>query len=120
MDNVYDVYLQMKKPFDIDADINTISKQLDIPVAELENLTPADVNNVLKQKGFDGIVAKNYWGEGSDYYTVFEPTQIKSVNNQGTFDPTNPNIYKSILTPIGAGALAERLLNKEYNERNNY
>ena len=120
MDNVYDVYLQMKKPFDIDADINTISKQLDIPVAELENLTPADVNSVLKQKGFDGIVAKNYWGEGSDYYTVFEPTQIKSVNNQGTFDPTNPNIYKSILAPIGAGALAERLLNKEYNERNSY
>ena len=120
MDNVYDVYLQMKKPFDIDADINTISKQLDIPVAELENLTHADVNNVLKQKGFDGIVAKNYWGEGSDYYTVFEPTQIKSVNNQGTFDPVNPNIYKSILAPIGAGALAERLLNKEYNERNSY
>lgn len=118
IDNVYAVYLQMKKPFDIDADINTISKQLDIPVAELENLTPADVIDVLKQKGFDGIVAKNYWGEGSDYYTVFEPTQIKSVNNQGTFDPTNPNIYKSILAPIGAGAFANRLLNEENNNYN--
>ena len=75
-----------------------------------------------KANGYDGAIINNAdTGAGiANEYVVFEPTQIKSVNNQGTFDPTNPNIYKSILAPIGTGALAERLLNKEYNERNSY
>lgn len=72
-----------------------------------------DAKNLGKTK--DHIYDKN-----RGIWVVYEPEQIKSVNNQGTFDPTNPNIYKSILAPIGTGALAERLLNKEYNERNSY
>lgn len=82
---------------------------------------------IVENLGYDGIidstVSKKFnmnLNPDTTHYVVFDPTQIKSVNNQGTFDPTNPNIYKSILAPIGAGALAERLLNKEYNERNNY
>ena len=82
---------------------------------------------IVENLGYDGIidstVSKKFnmnLNPDTTHYVVFNPTQIKSVNNQGTFDPTNPNIYKSILAPIGAGALAERLLNKEYNERNSY
>lgn len=83
---------------------------------------PDWVTEEMKKQGYDGIIDMGGKGGGEIHkvYIPFEPTQIKSVNNQGTFDPTNPNIYKSILAPIGAGALAERLLNKEYNERNSY
>jgi hypothetical protein len=47
---------------------------------------------------------------------VFDPNQIKSVNNQGTFDPTNPNIYKSVLSGLG---LYELLRGKTQNEQYN-
>ena len=39
-----------------------------------------------KSKGCDGIIIRR--GDGSiDEIVVFSPTQIKSINNQGTFDP---------------------------------
>ena len=41
----------------------------------------------LIRQGYDGVI-DNY---GS--YVVFEPEQIKSVDNRGTFDSDNPNIY---------------------------
>lgn len=31
--------------------------------------------------------------QGTTHYIAFEPTQIKSVYNKGTFDASNPNIY---------------------------
>ena len=40
---------------------------------------------------YDGLIYKAPNGE--TLYVAFDPTQIKSVNNQGTFDPKNPNIY---------------------------
>ncbi len=50
--------------------------------------------------GFDGVIFKNmaetdYRGVGeqrSDVYAVFEPTQIKSTANRGTFDAGDPRI----------------------------
>lgn len=47
-----------------------------------------------KAEGHDGIVYRNTVedkGRG-DSYVVFDPTQIKSVFNRGTFDPQDPNI----------------------------
>lgn len=46
---------------------------------------------VLREKGFDGIKIPR--GDGFDV-VVFVPTQIKSVNNRGTFDPNDPNILR--------------------------
>jgi hypothetical protein len=62
----------------------------------------------LEQSGFDGVIDQTVnekFGserrvgksmEGMDHNTVhfvaFEPTQIKSVFNKGTFDPNDPNI----------------------------
>ena len=40
----------------------------------------------VKQLGYDGVIA-------GDEYIAFEPNQIKSVDNRGTFDINNPNIY---------------------------
>jgi hypothetical protein len=47
---------------------------------------------LYKQLGFDGIV------DGRER-AVFEPTQIKSVDNRGTFDPKNANIRYSVAKP---------------------
>ena len=59
----------------------------------------------LKRSGFDGIIHEVHADEGSFFrgrlegkrpayteYVVFEPEQIKSVFNRGTYDPQNPNI----------------------------
>jgi hypothetical protein len=49
------------------------------------------------QQGFDGIILEE---SDQNTYIAFEPTQIKSVENKGTFDPENPNIYYQQQEPI--------------------
>lgn len=44
----------------------------------------------LKKEGYDGIVVKT---PNRTNYIVFSPEQIKSIDNKGTFDAENPNIY---------------------------
>jgi len=55
-----------------------------------------DLIDRAKAEGFDGVIARNVTeGEGippHDQMVAFEPTQIKSVNNRGTFDPNDPRI----------------------------
>lgn len=41
----------------------------------------------IENMGYDGIKL-------DDDYIIFEPTQIKSINNKGEWDPTNKNIFK--------------------------
>ena len=59
------------------------------------------VKNIDKEK-YDGIIINNIrddWGQKGNggkkatTYVAFNPEQIKSVNNQGTFDNSNSNIY---------------------------
>ncbi len=46
--------------------------------------------------GYDGVITNGY-GDlgkgGGNFYIPFNPEQIKSVDNKGTFDKSNPNIY---------------------------
>ena len=68
------------------------------------------VGHALRDIGFDGIVYKdaaqhfpNFGSSGDGkaikpgtrHYVIWDSRQIKAANNQGTFDPSNPNIYKS-------------------------
>jgi hypothetical protein len=46
-----------------------------------------EMNNILKSEGYDG------WIEPYQF-VVFNPTQIKSVYNQGTWNPNDPDIMK--------------------------
>lgn len=66
------------------------------------------IRRAFEQAGFDGFidhtvdqkfgsqrrVGQKLAGmhEGTTHYVAFSPTQIKSVNNRGTFDPTDPRI----------------------------
>jgi hypothetical protein len=48
---------------------------------------------LLKEQGYDGIEYTNVVeNPGSTSYIVFDPEQIKSVENVGTFDPDDPRI----------------------------
>lgn len=41
----------------------------------------------IQDRGYDGVKLDND-------YIIFEPTQIKSINNKGEWNPTNKNIFK--------------------------
>jgi hypothetical protein len=55
---------------------------------------------VAKEKGNDGLVLKNTrsfspYDTPADHYAVFDPRQIKSIFNRGTFDLNDPDILKA-------------------------
>jgi hypothetical protein len=86
---VMPVYLSVQNPYIIkskDAH-NMLSK------FESESFT-----RKLQEQGYDGVfvemddLVKSYDGELQEII-VFEPTQIKSVYNRGTFDENNANVY---------------------------
>lgn len=89
---IYEVYLKMENPLEVDAQ----GKEYNDFTAEMRsNIDYANRN------GYDGVIVKNIrddWsqkkgGKVATTYIVFSPEQIKSVDNQGTFDESNPNIY---------------------------
>ena len=51
------------------------------------------INWYLKAQGFDGIIDSKYIATGANEFVVFEPTQIKSVDNRGTYSEKTGNIY---------------------------
>ena len=81
---IYSVFLSIKNPLIIDY------KEEEYNTKKIDNLIKKAIKN-----GNDGLIIRDIADEGliSDQYAVFSPEQIKSVNNQGTFDENNPNIY---------------------------
>lgn len=49
---------------------------------------------IIREVMDNGGGNSTYAGEPSDVFVAFDPTQIKSVENFGTFDAQDPNIYK--------------------------
>jgi hypothetical protein len=72
--------------------------------AEYDNL----MLDEIIQRGHDGLALPD---DGATTYVVFEPTQIKSVNNRGTYDQTSPNIlmHKAIEGPALMAKKAKKL-----------
>ena len=44
--------------------------------------------------GYDGLILERDVGDTD--YVVFDPRQIKSVENIGSFDSTSPNMFKGL------------------------
>jgi len=97
--NVIPVFLNLKNPY--------IEEALYCNAHQAYDLRDRIKFDALQSKGFDGVIIKNIkaneeqlkesWkgaNDGGDLYMVFEPTQIKSIHNKGTFDPNNPNILE--------------------------
>lgn len=93
--NIVEAYLSMKNPLIHDFDGNEFRDE------SYSSL----IDKAMKNKK-DGVILKNtYDGVGergalenplTNIYVAFHPTQIKSIYNQGTFDPNNPDIRLSI------------------------
>jgi len=89
------VYLSVKNPFIIKDDIakpdGTIEwakdtkEQIFEVLPEARDIPWEDVSDLLEKKGYDGFI----WG---NWITVFNPNQIKSIENDGTWsDSANLN-----------------------------
>jgi len=76
--NVLPTYLTMKNPLDVPAGGQTVLNAV----------------KRAKAEGHDGVILRNDRDGGmvADTYIVFDPTQIKSVFNRGTFDASDPRI----------------------------
>lgn len=79
----------------------------------------------LKSEGYDSIIIRNTvadasknYGNKTTQYCVFDPEQIKSVDNNGEFSPASSNIYESIeyahMEPNGV--MFQILKNPSYDE----
>ena len=82
---IKEFYLSLKNPI-VYNNYTDIAKITDEKVAE------------LKSQGYDGAIYFDRGEFGETYasmteFVAFEPEQIKSVSNRGTFDAENPNIY---------------------------
>ena len=49
------------------------------------------------------------YGWDSQSVVVFDPKNLKSTSNRGTFNPDDPNIYKGLIPAVGAGGLLSLL-----------
>jgi len=75
------VYLKAENVFNIGKDV---------PDGWYELKTNEERVDLLKKQGYDGVFDYN---AGATEYAVFEPNQIKSTSNRGTFDIGEDNIY---------------------------
>ena len=92
-DKLYACYLKIENPYIVDAQGQSYN--------DFYDKLSSDMDYAVRN-GYDGVIVRNIrddWGQHkkggrkADTYIVFEPEQIKSVDNQGTFDADNPNIY---------------------------
>lgn len=87
--NVMPVYLSIKNPMEVDFEGRTYDP---------ENDNLSEIIREAKSAGHDGVIFRNIddavrqGKEPSDHYVAFQPAQIKSFNNRGTFDPNDPRI----------------------------
>ncbi|MFP0402600.1 hypothetical protein [Acinetobacter baumannii] len=92
--NTLPVYLSLKNPAIIQDGIMPNGQNLmDAHKGALNAKSAAAIKKTLLKEGYDGALFK--MGDDIIQIAAFHPEQIKSsVANEGTFDPSNPNIYK--------------------------
>lgn len=93
-DNVMEVYLKMDRPYVVDAQGKSYNDFYDDLVRDM---------NYAYNNEYDGVIVRNIrddWaqngrgGAKADTYIVFNPNQIKSVYNRGTWSIASDNIYE--------------------------
>ncbi len=105
---LHEVYLSIKNPLVINAknrnwaDLPVPKKHKDVIKTYYNSISIDNLADYAKQLGYDGLIVNNVrdqYGVGTQYVT-FDPTQIKSVNNTGSWDPNNPNMLFQLGEPI--------------------
>ncbi len=117
---VYETYVNLRNPFIVDADVSFYDS-IAIP-DEMKGTRYAFGNTVdtnaiaayARAAGYDGVIIRNVRepsGFGDDII-AFESTQVKSVDNIGTFDKTKDNsMYK---LPVGEDTSPRALLTNAF------
>ena len=91
--NIMECYLKIENPYIVDAQKQSYNDFYEHLISDMDYAV---------RNGYDGVIIRNIrdnWGQDrkggvvADTYIVFNPEQIKSVNNRGTFDGENANIY---------------------------
>jgi hypothetical protein len=86
---VMPVYLSMRKPIDAGSYLARVAAR--VAKGATRDAAIAQTDREVRKEGYDGIVDHVSGG-----IAVFDPTQIKSVNNRGTYDPTDPNVLNQL------------------------
>lgn len=104
-------YVSIKNPFmwdtsteELEAETLARLRKMGLTRSTPENLVGGEVerfNAAVRAAGHDGIIVRRAVFNGDSYtpmiaeVVAFEPTQIKSTENNGNWDGTNPNIRES-------------------------
>lgn len=110
--NIYSLYIKSETPFVFNnfKTNDEIADYLDIWAGNfrMENGLPmisySQINQLtshIQQKGHDGVIVRHK--SGFTEYVVFEPNQIKSTENRGTFSADTGNIYFQSVFDIKIG-----------------
>lgn len=104
--NVIPAYISIKNPYVIQDGITPEGQSLsDIHPNGLTKTSSAAFKRRIIAQGFDGVIFKDREGN-VEQVAAFEPTQIKSIFNEGTFDSSNPSILKKVRTPESVDKLS--------------
>ena len=95
--HVMDLYLSIQNPYVFDYEGKD---RYSVGVSYAEIISKA------KAAGHDGVILKNTYDNGpqDNIYIVFEPEQIKSIENDGTFNKLDPNILHQQAQEIVKGS----------------
>lgn len=121
--SLYKGFINLKNPYIINEESHGFylmynGKQTSIP----------EITETLIKEGYDGVLYKRVWDVGdyidydpeTDYWAsnvaVFNPNQMKSIDNQGTFSTQDNNIYHnlSIVNGTSDSTLFERLFKQKF------
>ncbi len=97
-DNIKAVYVKIENPF-IGNPYEEYAKAKGLDYEKsFFDIKKEQVENWIKEMNFDGIIRpkKSQYNLSGMEVIPFSANQIKSVENQGTFDENNPNIYMQL------------------------
>ena len=84
--NILEVFLKIEKPYII---YNYNQLPLKAKTGVFNKEESKEITQLLKKRGYDGVILK---GQPSEYL-VFNPNQIKSIGNDGSWDINDNNIF---------------------------
>ena len=122
--NILPIYVSAQKPFDYEnpEHITELSKQISLMGEDRADvmrgiwnvIESPRVQNAIKAAGFDGFYM---YENGRKNLAVYEPSQIKSVFNKGTYDPADSRISYKLKTAGAENLTAEGQKAVELNDR---
>ena len=98
--NIMPMYSKITNPLSVD--FKGQNAFANIKIGEYQSEGIEDIARYAREQGYDGVIATNVKDYGyktgkeqltTDEYIPFESTQLKSVDNRGTYDIQDPNIY---------------------------